>query len=154
MKSIQKWKLHKRPELDRWNHPSGRFTLIGDAVHPTLPYLSQGAAITIEDAAILGFVLTENVPLSAALGKYEALRKPRTTAVVRAATRQQKYYHMQDGEAQQKRDSMIGAEISPEDDPFLWRERTFAPWLYGYDAYAEAKANSGTGSLYANSWRN
>ncbi|OQV09877.1 FAD binding domain-containing protein [Cladophialophora immunda] len=147
---IWKWKLHKRPELDRWNHPSGRFTLIGDAVHPTLPYLSQGAAITVEDAAVLGQVLTEPISLSAALAKYEALRKPRTTEVVRAATRQQGWYHLPDGEKQQMRDAMIGAPMSMEGDPFLWREPTFAPWLYGYDAYAEAKKQAGQVNGFAN----
>lgn len=88
---------------------------------------------------MLGHVLSENLPLPNALAKYEALRRPRTTRIVRAATAQQYWYHLHDGEEQQKRDAIIGAEDSCEGDPFLWREPTFAPWLYGYDAFKEAE---------------
>lgn len=41
-KSVQKWKLCIRHELPKWNHPSGTFTMLGDAVHATLPYLASG----------------------------------------------------------------------------------------------------------------
>jgi salicylate hydroxylase len=147
-KDIWRWKLHMRPELSKWNHESGKFTLLGDAVHPSLPYLSQGAGMALEDAAVLGDVLSENIPLTAALAKYEALRRPRSTKVVRAAKGQQRWYHLADGEEQQHRDAMIGAEQSCEGDPFLWREPVFSPWLYGYDAYKESRegvVNLGTG---------
>ena len=110
-----------------------------DAVHPTLPYLSQGAGISLEDAAVLGHILAQRIPLSEAIVQYEALRRPRTTKIVAAATAQQYWYHLHDGEAQKHRDTVMGAEVSCEGDPFLWREPTFAPWLYGYDAYAEAE---------------
>jgi salicylate hydroxylase len=137
---VWRWKLHMRSELSKWNHRSGKFTLLGDAVHPSLPYLSQGAGMALEDAAVLGHVLTEKIPLTTALAKYEALRRPRSTRVVRAAKGQQYWYHLPDGEEQQRRDAMIGAEESCEGDPFLWREPVFSPWLYGYDAYKEARA--------------
>ena len=116
-----------------------RLTKFRDAVHPTLPYLSQGAGISLEDAAVLGHVLSEGIPLGSALIKYEELRRPRTTKIVRAATSQQYWYHLHDGEAQRERDAIIGAEQSCEGDPFLWREPSFAPWLYGYDAFKEAE---------------
>ncbi|CAK7205514.1 hypothetical protein SEUCBS139899_008290 [Sporothrix eucalyptigena] len=153
-KTIWKWKLHKRPPLLDWCHPSGRFTLIGDAVHPTLPYLSQGAGISLEDAAVLGQVLTESIPLAEAVKKYESLRQPRTTKIVHSATRQQFWYHLADGPKQQERDAIMGLEVSPEDDPFLWREPVFAPWLYGYDAYAEAKKAAGNSAGFANKKKN
>lgn len=114
-------------------------THLSDAVHPTLPYLSQGAGISLEDAAVLGQLLTEPITLSEALSKYEDLRRPRTTKIVKAATQQRYWYHLPDGEAQRERDAMMSAEISCLDDPFLWREPVFAPWLYGYDAYKEAE---------------
>ncbi|CAK7237313.1 hypothetical protein SBRCBS47491_009933 [Sporothrix bragantina] len=153
-KTIWKWKLHKRPPLMDWCHPSGRFTLIGDAVHPTLPYLSQGAGISLEDAAVLGQVLTESIPLAEAIKKYESLRQPRTTKIVHSATRQQFWYHLADGPKQQERDAIMGQEVSPIDDPFLWREPVFAPWLYGYDAYAEAKKAAGNSAGFANEKKN
>lgn len=40
--SVYKWRLCTRPGLDAWSHPSGHFTLLGDAVHATLPYLASG----------------------------------------------------------------------------------------------------------------
>ena len=40
--------------LETWHHPAGRFVMIGDAVHPMLPYLAQGANSALEDAAVLG----------------------------------------------------------------------------------------------------
>src|SRR5207237_1235581 len=48
----QKWALHDCPPLGRWG--KGPTTLLGDAAHPMLPYLAQGAAMAIEDAAVLG----------------------------------------------------------------------------------------------------
>jgi len=116
-----------------------QLTNCSDAVHPTLPYLSQGAGISLEDAAVLGHVLTKPTTLSEALSRYEDLRRPRTTKIVKAATQQRYWYHLSDGEAQRARDAMMGAEISCPGDPFLWREPVFAPWLYGYDAYDEAE---------------
>ncbi|EON98870.1 putative fad binding domain-containing protein [Phaeoacremonium minimum UCRPA7] len=144
---IWRWKLHMRPELDKWNHPAGRFTLLGDAVHPSLPYLSQGAGMALEDAAVLGHVLSQSIPLAAALAQYEILRRPRSTKVVRAAKGQQYWYHLPDGEEQKRRDSMIGAEESCNGDPFLWREPVFSPWLYGYDAYKEAEIADSSGLI-------
>src|SRR5262249_61577841 len=47
----QKWALYDRPPLARWG--KGAVTLLGDAAHPMLPYLAQGAAMAIEDAAVL-----------------------------------------------------------------------------------------------------
>ena len=155
---VWRWKLHKRPELDQWIHPSGRFALLGDAVHPSLPYLSQGAAMALEDASVLGHILadidTEKNALSEALANYVALRQPRTTKIVRAATGQQYWYHLHDGEEQMRRDSMMGADVSCEGDPFLWREPVFSPWLYGYDTRKEVEAirngnGTGLGSEYA-----
>lgn len=110
-----------------------------DAVHPTLPYLSQGAGISLEDAAVLGHMLAQRIPLFDAIVRYEALRRPRTTKIVHAATQQQYWYHLSDGDVQRHRDAVMGAEVSSPGDPFLWREPVFAPWLYGYDAYEEAE---------------
>ncbi|KAL2208517.1 putative salicylate hydroxylase [Sarocladium strictum] len=140
---VWRWKLHTRDELKAWNHTSERFTLLGDAVHPTLPYLSQGAAMAVEDAAVLGLVLdsktSDDSSLGEALRRYESLRRPRSTKIVRAATSQQHWYHLTDGDEQERRDQLMGAEESVEGDPFLWRAPSFAPFLYGYDAFEEVK---------------
>ncbi|CZR67497.1 related to salicylate hydroxylase [Phialocephala subalpina] len=134
-----KWKLRIRPELKKWSHDSGKFTLLGDAAHPTLPYLSQGAGITLEDAAVLGQLLTEPIPLAKVLAKYESIRRPRTTSVVKASSQQQYWYNLPDRPEQRERDRIMSAEIPQEEDPFLWKDPVFAPWLFGYDAHEEAR---------------
>ncbi|MEE1931324.1 FAD-dependent monooxygenase [Streptomyces sp. TRM 70351] len=72
-----------RPFLSRWG--SGRMTLLGDAAHPMLVSLGQGAALAIEDAVVLAQHLKGATDLSAALRAYEDERRPRTEALVGAA---------------------------------------------------------------------
>ncbi len=64
------------------NWTKGRVTLLGDAAHPMLTSLGQGAGISIEDAAVLGYVLKNTEDYSAALRRYEAIRQPRARAIV------------------------------------------------------------------------
>ena len=78
---VYKWGLFEREPLSRWSE--GRVALLGDACHPMTPYMAQGAASALEDAAILSRVLTgiEADGLSAAFKLYEAIRKPRASAI-------------------------------------------------------------------------
>ena len=70
-----------RPPLPWWGR--GSVTLLGDAAHPTTPNLGQGACQALEDAVALAHSLKETRPIEAALRKYEDMRRPRTTKVVR-----------------------------------------------------------------------
>ncbi len=88
----QKWALFDCPPLASWG--KGRVTLLGDAAHPMLPYLAQGAAMAIEDAAVLAACLDRNPDVPAALRTYEASRLPRTTRVQRDASRNGTVYHL------------------------------------------------------------
>jgi salicylate hydroxylase len=54
-----RWSLYFRPPIVNWS--SRRVTLLGDAVHPTLPYLAQGACMAIEDSAVLARSLQQNL---------------------------------------------------------------------------------------------
>ncbi len=92
----QKWALFDCPPLATWGTTwgNGRVTLLGDAAHPMLPYLAQGAAMAIEDAAVLAACLERNPDVPAALRTYEASRLPRTTRVQRDASRNATVYHM------------------------------------------------------------
>ncbi|WP_406063754.1 FAD-dependent monooxygenase [Streptomyces sp. NBC_01077] len=72
-----------RPFLQRWG--TGRMTLLGDAAHPMLVSLGQGAALAIEDAVVLAEHLKDATDLSSALRGYEDERRPRTEALVAAA---------------------------------------------------------------------
>jgi salicylate hydroxylase/6-hydroxynicotinate 3-monooxygenase len=78
---VYKWALFEREPLPRWSE--GRVALLGDACHPMTPYMAQGAASALEDAAILSRVLTgvEVDGLGAAFKLYEAIRKPRASAI-------------------------------------------------------------------------
>jgi salicylate hydroxylase len=91
---VSKWKLQIRLGMEKWSHPSASFTMLGDAVHATLPYLASGAGMSLEDAAVLGEVLSR-IPSKSrtskqyALKVYEACRAPRTRMVVERGNIQQ-----------------------------------------------------------------
>ncbi len=93
--SLYKWALFDRPPMAAWGR--GRVSLLGDACHPTLPFMAQGAAMAIEDGAVLARCLSEvragdEVP--AALERYSALRCARTAYIQRSSMRNGRLYHM------------------------------------------------------------
>ena len=89
----RKWPLFDRPPLPRWS--DGAVTLLGDAAHPMLPFLAQGAAQSIEDAAVLADSVSRCAgDLPAAFRAYEGLRRPRTSRVQAQSARQGSIYHL------------------------------------------------------------
>jgi 2-polyprenyl-6-methoxyphenol hydroxylase-like FAD-dependent oxidoreductase len=82
---LRRDELFDRPPAADWGR--GRATLLGDAAHPMLPHAGQGAAQALEDAVVLGRCLAREPDVARALLRYEALRKPRTAAIVRQARR-------------------------------------------------------------------
>jgi salicylate hydroxylase len=94
----QKWALYDHAPLARWGR--GPVTLLGDAAHPMLPYLAQGAAMAIEDAAVLAQRLADSPDdPQRALRRYERQRRGRTARTQRAARRNGMVYHMGGAEA-------------------------------------------------------
>jgi salicylate hydroxylase len=79
-----------RPPAARWGE--GTVTLVGDAAHPALPFLAQGAAMALEDAAVLGR-LAGGAPLAEVFRAYERHRLARTARLTTAARRQGALYH-------------------------------------------------------------
>lgn len=71
------WGLFDRPPLPHWT--DGRVGLLGDACHPMLPFMAQGAAMAVEDAYVLSEAILNTGDAAYALRSYEATRKPRTT---------------------------------------------------------------------------
>jgi salicylate hydroxylase len=122
------WALHDRAELPCWS--AGRVTLLGDACHPMLPMMAQGAAQSIEDGAALATLL-KAMPddITSALARYEAVRKPRATKLQQASAANRSRFHLPDGEAQRARDEALATS----------GDRSIANigWLYVHDA-AEA----------------
>lgn len=114
-----KWPIFDREPLPRWG--KGRVYLLGDAAHPMTPYMAQGAAAAIEDAAILARCLTglSAAALPNGLALYEATRKPRASKI-------QTLSH------KNKRDWM---RVNPDDPEASPRTDAEPDWVYGYDAW-------------------
>ena len=93
----QKWALFAIPDGGAWN--SGAMALLGDAAHAMLPFAAQGAAMAIEDAAVLAKCLGEGfgesaAEIPAALKRYAGLRRARVTRVQRAARQAGRIFHL------------------------------------------------------------
>lgn len=86
------WGLYDINPLPRWG--AGRVTLLGDAAHAMLPFLAQGAAQAIEDAAALASALAQEKEAEGALRTYEAERQMRTARIQGAARRNGLIYHL------------------------------------------------------------
>ncbi|MBY5520821.1 FAD-dependent monooxygenase [Rhizobium leguminosarum] len=105
---VTKWPLFNRNPLPLWSQ--GRMVLLGDACHPMKPHMAQGAAMAIEDAAMLARCLQEtgSQDYATAFRLYEASRRDRATQVQAV--------------------SNANTFLQTQEDP---------SWVYGYDVYAE-----------------
>ncbi len=88
---LHRWALYDRDELPKWR--DGRVVLMGDACHPMLPFLAQGAVMAIEDAYVLARELSEAATVQDALANYESVRKPRTSRVQAGARENARLFH-------------------------------------------------------------
>lgn len=144
VQETSKWRLQNSEEMEHWCHPSGKFALMGDACHATLPYLASDAAMAVEDGAFLGGLfdrISSKEQIPDLLVIYESVRKARTTQVVKQSSHYRNIFHMHDGDMQKERDREL---IEYNDEPFegypnKWRDPTFQPWLWGYDVDKEAE---------------
>jgi salicylate hydroxylase len=87
-----RWSLHYRPAVTKWSTP--RATLLGDAVHPTLPYLAQGACMAIEDGAVLTRALEQADSIAEGLQLYQRNRVDRTIKIVNQSTANRTLFHL------------------------------------------------------------
>ena len=148
VRGVHKWKLMWLDALPEWANGEGTFFMAGDCCHPMLPYLAQGANSSLEDGAVLGHLLAkvrrsgmgEQLPKVSRM--YQGLRMPRGRRIQLESFKQRDDSHLEDGEAQEKRDalflSMLGKELKGP-FPSRWTCPEIQPFLYGYDAYAEAE---------------
>jgi 2-polyprenyl-6-methoxyphenol hydroxylase-like FAD-dependent oxidoreductase len=122
------WALFDRAPLSHWS--SGRTTLLGDACHPMLPFMAQGAAQAIEDGATLTACLAEaGSDIPGALRRYERLRIPRTSRLQAMSAANKTRFHLADGPTQRARDAQMAAGSTD------WSFTAMA-WVYGHDASA------------------
>lgn len=123
-----KWALYEREPLTTWTR--GAVTLLGDACHPMLPYLAQGAAMAIEDAWVLSRMLErwEDQPATGC-AEYERYRRPRTARVQLRSRLQGEEYHLRGRWPVWKRNLTLalGSRYLPE----IAMQRF--DWLHGYD---------------------
>jgi FAD binding domain len=121
-----KWALFDRSPLPHWS--VGRVTLLGDSCHPMLPFMGQGAAQAIEDAATLkGCLLKFPGDVPAALRLYEQLRLPRASHLQGMSETNKTRFHLPDGRAQKERDARMASGATD------WSFAAIA-WLYEHDA--------------------
>ena len=123
------WGLFRHPVAAHWQ--DGRRVLIGDAAHPTLPFLAQGAVMAIEDAWMLAACLDADADQVAALARFQALRAPRCQQIVEAANANARNYHLR---GPTRAVAHAGLRAVSRVAPTRLIER-FA-WLYDYDPTA------------------
>ena len=90
------WGLFRHPVAKVWGRATeqGGAVLLGDAAHPTLPFLAQGANMALEDAWVLARCLGQHDSIGAAIAAYQAARQDRCAKIVEAANRNARNYHL------------------------------------------------------------
>ncbi|TLD23150.1 hypothetical protein PspLS_07108 [Pyricularia sp. CBS 133598] len=138
--SCNKWPLRSGKKLRSWVSASSRLVILGDAAHAMVPYMSQGAAMAVEDGAGLAVALNEAASLEdlpLALRFFEQERIKRSGAMQEASMVNGLIWHFPDGPEQEARDRAMRAEV--EGRPFArsgnqWSDPVTQWWAYGYDA--------------------
>ncbi len=127
------WGLFDRAPLARWS--AGRVTLLGDACHPMLPFVAQGAAQAMEDGVTLSACLQKYDDIAEALARYQALRLPRTAHVQSLAANNKIRFHLPDGPEQVARDAKMASGGTD------WSFKAME-WIYGHDPAAAVDTGS------------
>ncbi|KAK5065096.1 hypothetical protein LTR84_000932 [Exophiala bonariae] len=147
-----RWTLADLPPLPTWLSQSGKVVLIGDAAHAMVPFLAQGASMSIEDGPALAECLSrvreiEDVPKY--LRVFEQLRKPRCEKMQLCSRLNGQMWHLPDGPQQEERDKGFErddfargeSEVEQEQGENVnpWSDLNFQPWLFGYDVVTDVR---------------
>lgn len=137
--SLYRWALFDRSPLPQWG--KGHVTLLGDAAHPMLPFLAQGAAMAVEDSWVLAREVSQSGrPVKDSLEAYQNLRMERATKTQSASRANMKTFHQSSrlGQLKTYGPMWLAGKIMPS----IVHKRM--NWLYGFDV---TKRESGAGSL-------
>ena len=163
IEKTMKWPLMSGTALQKWVASTNKLSILGDAAHAMVPYMSQGmrssstlhpqypqplinqtgAAMAVEDAAGLAKALdhvSPTYPLEKALSIFERVRTKRANQMQQASLINGKLWHFADGPEQEARDREMRPEVLGlpfEQSPNQWSDPVTQAWAYGYDAEGE-----------------
>lgn len=126
VEEVHLWGLFRHPVARHWH--GGRAVILGDAAHPTLPFLAQGANMALEDAWVLADCLARHDTPEAAFAAYQQARAARCARIVAASTANARAYHLSSPLREIAHLGLrIGGRIAPQA-----ALRRFE-WIYGTD---------------------
>ena len=127
---VHLWGLFRHPVATAWH--GGGVALMGDAAHPTLPFMAQGACMALEDAWVLADELDGPGAMDARLARYQGRRRDRTQRIVTAANGNAWKYHLSFGPLRWAAHTAMrfGGAIAPD------RMARQFDWIYGHDVTA------------------
>ena len=127
VEEVHLWGLFRHPVAKVWQRDA--LALLGDAAHPTLPFMAQGASMALEDAWVLADALRDEASREAALDRYQARREGRAARVVGAASRNAWKYHLSFPPLRWAAHTALraGGALAPD------RMMRQFDWLYGHD---------------------
>jgi salicylate hydroxylase len=126
---VHLWGLFRHPVARAW-HAGGVAAILGDAAHPTLPFLAQGANLALEDAWLLAACLAAHPSPAAALAAYQAARRDRAVRVTDAATANARNYHLRPGLRRLAAHAALRVASRVAPGALIRR----FDWIYAYDA--------------------
>ena len=129
VETVNLWGLFRHPVAAKWH--MGSLAILGDAAHPTLPFLAQGANLAIEDAFVLARCCDEAAELEQGLATYQSRRRARVVKAIAAANKNAKNYHLS---GLQRRVAHAGLKAMGKVAPDAFLNRL--GWLYDHDVTA------------------
>ncbi|KAF5018565.1 hypothetical protein F66182_9459 [Fusarium sp. NRRL 66182] len=140
---VCEWRLRMYKPLPAWTH--GSVALVGDACHPTLPHLSQGAAMAIEDGSTIAEALSlapdaRPETIAKCLKIYELSRKEWTSSLVEMAYLSGRTLHLGEGKAKEERDRMFKEHKNSGAVPDKWASPDVQRMIYTNDCVAKLRS--------------
>ncbi len=127
VQKVYLWGLFRHPVADHWH--KGRVAILGDAAHPTLPFMAQGAVMALEDAWVLADALDKADSVEAGLAAYQNRRHARASKVIEAASKNARNYHLSPGPVRFA--AHMALRLGSSFAPSLAMKKF--DWIYGHD---------------------